>query len=92
MKRRGQEVAVLVVDHAFEERGADAVGEAAAHLALRDERIEEAARVVHGDVLENADRPVSRSTSTTATSTTKPCAAEEATRSSSSGGSRFGAA
>src|SRR3989304_48813 len=36
--------------------------------------------------------PVSRSISTTATSTMKPCAPEEETRSSASGGSRFGAA
>ena len=42
----GQELAVLVVDAAFEQRLADALGDAAMHLALDDHRVDDVAEVV----------------------------------------------
>ena len=57
---------VLVVDAPLEQRCADAVREAAAHLALGEQWVEQPAGVVHRDVVEHVTSPVSRSTSTTA--------------------------
>ena len=52
-ERRGHQVARLVVDVALVQRGGDAVGEPAEHLAVGEERVEEQARVVHRDVVEH---------------------------------------
>ena len=45
-ERAGDELAVLVVDRAFEQRLADALGDAAMHLALDDHRIDHRAEIV----------------------------------------------
>ena len=45
-ERAGDELAVLVVDGAFEQRLADALGDAAVHLALDDHRVDDRAEVV----------------------------------------------
>ena len=85
-------VAVVVVDDPLEERRGSAVREPALDLTVDDQRVQEPAGVVDGDVVEDphpASVPVDL---TTAMSTRKPCAADDATRSSASGGSRFGAA
>ena len=50
----GEELAGLVVDELLVERGGDALHEGAAHLAVGDHRIEQAAGVVHGDVAVDA--------------------------------------
>ena len=54
-ERTREEVSVLVPDVALEERGGGAVGEPAAHLTLGEQRVQEAARVVHRHVVENPD-------------------------------------
>ena len=43
---RGHELAVVVVDRAFQQRLADALRDAAMHLALDDHRIDEVAEIV----------------------------------------------
>ena len=87
------QVAVLVVRMTLEERRADAVRESAAHLAVGEQRVEQACRRRgRSRSRVTVTAPVARSTSTAQTSTMKPCAADETTRSSASGGSRFGAA
>ena len=45
-ERAGHELAVLVVDRAFEQRLADALRDAAVHLALDDHRIDQHAEIV----------------------------------------------
>ena len=45
-ERAGHELAVLVVDRAFEQRLADALRDAAMHLALDDHRIDDDAEIV----------------------------------------------
>ena len=47
-------------DVPLEQRGARAVREAAAHLALDEQRVEQPARVVHGHVVEDSHRGRSR--------------------------------
>ena len=66
MSDAGHQVAPLVVHVPLEQRGADAVREAAEHLPVGEQRVEQPPGVVDGDVVEHASpRPVSRSTSTT---------------------------
>ena len=55
-ERRGQEVAVGVVDGLLEERLRDALHDAAVHLALDDERVDLVAAVVDRDVAQELDR------------------------------------
>ena len=45
-ERAGDELAILVVDRAFEQRLADALRDAAMHLALDDHRIDDGAEIV----------------------------------------------
>ena len=54
MKLDREQVPVLVVDRPLEESRAGAVREAASHLAVGEERVEQPARVVDGRVVEHA--------------------------------------
>ena len=49
MNDAGHELAALVVDRAFEQRLADALGEAAMDLALDDHRVDQPAEIVGRD-------------------------------------------
>ena len=67
-ERRRERVAVVVVDHLLPQRLRDARREPAVHLAVDEQRVEDATAVVDRDVADAAStRPVSMSTSTTAT-------------------------
>ena len=65
-ERRGHELAVAVVDRAFEQRLADALREAAMDLALDDHRVDQPAEIVGRDEVDEArscrcrDRPRAR--------------------------------
>ena len=59
-ERLGQRVAVLVVDDLLVERLRDAGRDAAVHLALRDQRVDQRAGVVDGDQAAAARRAPSR--------------------------------
>ena len=52
-ERACKEIAVLVVDDSLEQRGADAVGEAAPDLTLHDEWVQQSAGVVNADVVQH---------------------------------------
>ena len=91
MKRPGEQVAVLVVDGALEERRADAVGEAAAHLTVGDQRVEQPAGVVDGRVVDHVHL-AGRAVDLDDGDVDEECVCcRRATLSSSPGGSRFGA-
>ena len=55
MNRAGQQLAVLVVDRVLQQRLADALGDAALHLALDDHRVDDAADVVDRDEVHHLD-------------------------------------
>ena len=51
----GQRIGVVVVLHPFEQRVADAVGDAALHLAVDDHRVDDVAAVVRHRVVQHGD-------------------------------------
>ena len=63
-ERAGDELALLVVDRAFAERLADALGDAAMHLAFDDHRIDQHAEIVDRGPADDSVLPVSGSIST----------------------------
>ena len=63
-ERRGHELAAEVVDRAFEQRLADALGKAAMDLALDDHRVDQPAEIVRRDEVDEEVLPVPGSTST----------------------------
>src|SRR5205807_5373896 len=56
-QRRGQQVAVLVVDRLLEQRLGQALHDPAVDLPLDDERVDLVAAVVDGDVVQQVDLP-----------------------------------
>ena len=54
-KSRGQRLGVLVILHPLQQCVADAVGDAALHLAIDDHRIDDVAAIVRHRIVENFD-------------------------------------